>query len=344
MFKLLKLVAAVVTAFLGACDAGELHIGSFNVEVFGISKMAMPYVPDILVKIFLNYDVLFMMEIRDISNTAVYDLLSRINAKSSAPYAVTVSERLGRTNSKEQYAYFYRTDKVQLRDVQTYADTKDLFERPPYIAHFKQVNDPDPIEFTAVGCHVKPSKAQEEIDSLYDMYYELELWRPRVNTLIMGDFNADCEYLSGIKFRNLKMRNDPRFTWLFDQSGNTTPSPSNCAYDHMILASSGKDLNRYIASGPGVVFDFRAAYGLSQEVTMTVSDHFPIGAAWARASNTALAAEEAHGAGYPVLPLAAAMLFIVSVLAIWASRRRTAPASVLPVSDSKQPLYVKPLF
>jgi deoxyribonuclease-1/deoxyribonuclease-1-like protein len=48
-------------------------------------------------------------------------------------YNMTVSARLGRTDSKEQYAYLYRTDTVELTQPLQHQDTsEDVFEREPY--------------------------------------------------------------------------------------------------------------------------------------------------------------------------------------------------------------------
>ena len=49
------------------------------------------------------------------------------------------------------------------------------------------------------------------------------------NGVLLGDFNADCQYLSNTRYRQLKLVTDNRFTWLLDE--DTTTGNSVCAYD-----------------------------------------------------------------------------------------------------------------
>lgn len=54
-----------------------------------------------------------VQEVRDSSGTALPALLAAVNADGS-DYAYIESERLGRTSSKEQYAYVYDQSTVEL--------------------------------------------------------------------------------------------------------------------------------------------------------------------------------------------------------------------------------------
>ena len=53
----------------------SLNVASFNIQVFGVSKMSKPDVVEILLKILDRYDMTFIQEIRDSSNTAFPDLV-----------------------------------------------------------------------------------------------------------------------------------------------------------------------------------------------------------------------------------------------------------------------------
>ena len=100
-------------------DEKTLRLGAFNIQVFGKSKAAKPEVMDVLGKIIRTYDIVAIQEIRDKSQTALPALVDVVNANSSAPYDYVVSERLGRTTSKEQYAYIYNNQTVELTEVCT---------------------------------------------------------------------------------------------------------------------------------------------------------------------------------------------------------------------------------
>ena len=86
----------------------NLRIGTFNIQIFGISKASKPEVMDVLTRIIRTYDIIAIQEIRDASQTALPTLVDTVNADGSQ-YDYVVSERLGRTTSKEQYDYIYNT-------------------------------------------------------------------------------------------------------------------------------------------------------------------------------------------------------------------------------------------
>ena len=48
-------------------------------------------------------------------------------------YNISISERLGRTASKEQYAFLYRTARVEILSTHQFDDSaEDIFQREPY--------------------------------------------------------------------------------------------------------------------------------------------------------------------------------------------------------------------
>ena len=68
------------------------------------------------------------------------------------------------------------------------------------------------------------------------------------------------------------MYNDDRFTWYVDTDVDTTSGNSDCAYDRVVAA--GDWLPR--ATCCATPFDYQVAYGLSDQLTKDVSDHYPI--------------------------------------------------------------------
>ena len=133
LFLLLLLLLLVPTA-----AAKDLKIGAFNVQVFGKSKMSKPAVVTKLINTLQRYDLVLVQEVRDISETAIKDLLNQLNEPSAAngAYALVLSARLGRTNSKEQLAWFYRPSKISFVKEKQIADLADYWERPPQITYW----------------------------------------------------------------------------------------------------------------------------------------------------------------------------------------------------------------
>ena len=112
--------------------SSAVRIGSFNIQVFGKSKLSTSSTVDILVRIVRRYDLLLIQEVRDKSETAIFTLLDLVN-NGTETYNATVSRRLGRTSSKEQYAFFYKMAEFRVVSSFHYHDTNDTFEREPFV-------------------------------------------------------------------------------------------------------------------------------------------------------------------------------------------------------------------
>ncbi|ELU01904.1 hypothetical protein CAPTEDRAFT_100138 [Capitella teleta] len=256
----------------------SLRISAFNIQVFGVSKMEKPHVVEILEQILVQYDITLIQEIRDASETAIYELLDVVNAATSDPYDIVLSERLGRTTSKEQYAYFYRPSKFSyVKEYQWPEDREgnDWFERPPFTVHF-QANGFSLGDFAYSGIHVKPDDAVAEIDHLVDVFDGVaDIWGSSNPSgwIIGGDLNAGCTYVRPGDWENIRLRTESRFTWIIDDDVDTTVSPTQCAYDRFVL--TGHVANSFIG-GTAKAFNFRDEYGLDDDWTKEVSDHWPV--------------------------------------------------------------------
>ena len=89
-----------------------IKIASFNIQVFGRYKASKPEVMETLASIISQFDIVAIQEIRDKSGKAIKDLVVAVDALGEN-YDFIIGPRLGRTNSKEQYAYFYRVSTIR---------------------------------------------------------------------------------------------------------------------------------------------------------------------------------------------------------------------------------------
>jgi deoxyribonuclease-1-like protein len=250
-------------------ESDPLKIAAFNIQIFGLKKLADTKILDVLVKVALNFDIIFVEEIRDTSNKTADDYLQKINqAAGEKRYAYVESGRLGRSSSKEQYAYFYNTKKVRLISDQTYPDTKDVFEREPFIATFVS-ND---FDFTLVGLHSKPTDATAELAALDTVVnYELAKAPNEKDVILLGDFNADGSYFDENDSRN-PLKNS-RYHWIIDNTFDTM-TKTDWTYDRMILLPGTFD-HEY-QKNTASIFRFDRLFGLDTLFVQKVSDHFPI--------------------------------------------------------------------
>lgn len=241
-----------------------IKIASFNIQVFGKSKAKKQKVMDMIAKVVKHFDIVAIQEIRDKTTTAISTLMKRLGKK----YTYSIGERQGRSNSKEQYVFVYDKTKIkQISKGYTYNDSKDIFEREPFIARFKTKKGN--FTFVLINIHIKPSKVLSEINQLDDVIASAkQKFRREDDFIVLGDMNADCSYFDENKTIDLKSK---KFKWLIGNEHNTTVAKSNCTYDR-IIATQGikRDFKR---SG---VYRFDKIYNLAHKFTKKVSDHFPV--------------------------------------------------------------------
>ena len=104
---------------------------------------------------------------------------------------------------------------------------------PSFPFMYMSPSPPDIPQFFLVGIHTKPSEAFSEINALVDVYDEAVNHYGTENGIILGDFNADCSYLSQRHYNMLQLFTDSRFTWLLDTDVDSTTGNSDCAYDRL---------------------------------------------------------------------------------------------------------------
>ncbi|XP_071954247.1 deoxyribonuclease-1-like [Antedon mediterranea] len=217
----------------------SIKIGSFNIQLFGQSKVAKDDVVDVLVQILNRYDLLLIMEIRDKAGTAIVELLDALNNVSSENYKMVISSRTGRSTSKEQYTFFYKPELFEVTDQYEYDDgdeelKEDTFEREPFIVRF---SSPSTLvkDFAMVGIHTKPDDAFNEIDTLADVYDDItEKWNIE-DVIIAGDFNAGCSYVKD--WTGNRLRQD-RFKWLVKDDADTNVAHKQCPYDRFVIGGT----------------------------------------------------------------------------------------------------------
>ncbi|XP_044160989.1 deoxyribonuclease-1 [Bufo gargarizans] len=269
----------VIVLALAACTVSALKIGAFNIQAFGDSKMAKPEVCTVILKILQRYDIALIQEVRDADLSAVETLMTELNSQSSGPvYSHVVSDCLGRDTYKERYLFVYRNDKVNVQDSYHYHDHsmysgEDTFSREPFVVSF---NAPETViqDFVLVPLHSAPKDAVREIDALYDVYEDVCEKFQTDNIIFLGDFNADCSYVTKSDWDSIRMYTSEDFTWLIPHDVDTTVGKTDCAYDRIVI--SGEDLHNAIVPDSAKIFNFQKKYKLTPEQALEVSDHYPV--------------------------------------------------------------------
>lgn len=123
----------LVCAIALATYASAARVGSFNLHQYGSKKAANADLTNTVAQIISDFDLAIIQEISDVSLKAPYVLFEELNKVSQEPYTMTLSPRVGRSATKEQYIFFNRESKSGVEVVESYIydDVNDLFERPP---------------------------------------------------------------------------------------------------------------------------------------------------------------------------------------------------------------------
>jgi len=246
-------------------------IAAFNIQIFGKTKSDKTDVMTVLTKIVREFDVVLIQEIRDASEQTIPNFIEKINQIEGATYSFIQSPRLGRTTSKEAYAYLYNTETVQFIQGSdyVYTDTNDVFEREPYIASFKIGN----FDFVLAGIHIKPEDAYNEIGNLTSVVSSIQTAKPKEkDIIIMGDFNADGSYFNEDDTSNLFKASE--YNWIITNDIDTTVK-TDYTYDRIVVLDT--TLNHEYDAGTAQAFYFDQAYGLTNQTFVEkISDHYPI--------------------------------------------------------------------
>jgi len=244
-----------------------IKVTSFNIQVFGQSKINKPDVMNTLSRIIKRHDVVAIQEVRSKEQNVIPTLLSYVN-DADTKYDYIISERLGRTGSKEQYAFVYNTKTVDLIPDSSYVtdDPDDVFEREPFVAFFRSGN----FDFKVVNNHIKPDDVPAELSQLAAVINDIYDGSSEKDILVLGDMNADGSYFNE---ENLVVI-FPLWTQLIGNGEDTTVAVSDNTYDRMMTRDTTANVEYTGASG---VFRWDKEYGITDaSFVRKVSDHYPI--------------------------------------------------------------------
>lgn len=254
-----------------------IRIASFNIQTFGTEKVRdKPYIATELAGIIRNFQLVAIQEIRSQDNYLLDQFLRNyVNAGGKAYYDYVIGPRLGRSNSKEQYAFIYDTSAIEVnrQSIYTVNDPQDLLHREPLVGLFR-AKGPAPYEaftFVLAVIHTDPDEANKEVDTLADVYRAVrQVSGGEDDIIILGDFNQDDRHLGRLtQIPGVR----PIVTGVFSNTRQ------NQLYDNIVVHQPSTTE----FTGRWGVFDYQHArkLPLTIEQALQVSDHFPV---WAEFS------------------------------------------------------------
>lgn len=251
-----------------------IRVASFNIQIFGRDKISKPDVMQVLVKIVQQFDLVAIQEIRSRDDDILPRFIEMLNAN-GRHYDFVIGPRLGRSNSKEQYAFVFDQQTIEVDRTQLYTvnDPTDVLHREPLVGWFRTRTVPleQAFTFSLINIHTDPDEVDQEINWLDDVFRAVQSdARQEDDAIILGDFNA-----SEKKFGELGQIANIFAVIPSNVATNTagTKSYDNIVFDRIATTEY---------TGRSGVFDFiHEGFNLSQEAAKAVSDHMPV---WAEFS------------------------------------------------------------
>lgn len=244
-----------------------IKIATFNIQVFGTSKLQKTPVMQVLADVVRRFDLVAIQEVRSTDDTVVPQFIAMINS-TGAHYDFLVGPRLGRTNSKEQYAFLFNTARIEYdpTSVYTVPDPQDLLHREPLVARFRPKGVPPNQAFTfnMVDIHTDPDETGTELDALASVFVGVQQnGTGEDDVILLGDLNVD-EYHLG------NLGRLPGIAHVV--AGVPTNTRRDKTYDNIVF--DRRATVEY--TGRWGVLDLMQEYSLTASQALEVSDHMPV--------------------------------------------------------------------
>ncbi|XP_056264176.1 deoxyribonuclease-1-like [Pseudoliparis swirei] len=258
--------------------SASLLLGAFNIKSFGDKKASNATLMDIISTIVHRYDIILIQEVRDIDLSATNKLMEHVNKGSPQfRYSHIVSEPLGRSSYKERYLFLYREETVSVAKNYTYDDGydpcgSDTFIREPFVVMFTS-KQTAVRNFVLIPQHTSPDSAVKEADALYDVVTDVRARWNANDIVLLGDFNAGCNYVSGSDWQKIRLFTDKSFHWLITDEADTTVPHTNCPYDRIVVTD---DMMKGVVPASAEIYNYMVDLDLSQSLALAVSDHYPV--------------------------------------------------------------------
>ena len=263
-----------------------IRVASFNIQVFGDKKAKNPNVMNVLAKTIQMFDVVAIQEIRSKNQYLIPEFVELIN-REGRKFDHILGPRLGDSNIKEQYAYLFDTERIDLdpHSVYTIGDPDRMLHRPPYVASFRTrgVDANYAFTFTLVNIHTDPDEVLDELAAMAEVYRVVRrAGRGEDDIIILGDLNTDD--------RNLyRLGQLPGILPLI--SGMYTNTRQNKLYDNIVIHRPST--TEYM--GRASVLNLEQHFKLTREQALLVSDHFPVWAEFSIYERDAAGRVASHG-------------------------------------------------
>jgi endonuclease/exonuclease/phosphatase family metal-dependent hydrolase len=264
--------------------SSKIRIASWNIRDFGKTKASDQARMKIIAQAIDGFDIIAIQEISNLREQSdpgcprnqdacpghencglIREALeTHLNQDLGNNYTFLFSPQV----ADERYLFIYDPGKVELLDSGLVMDPADsghpcstspsgggLMARQPFKATFRAGS----FDFILLNVHTSPDRNIQELVGL-DHFYRVTLEEGEPDVIILGDINADCNYLGPEDRVNLR---DPEYIWPIGDEVDTTSTNSDCAYDRFVFKPPTRE-------------DFTGMVGVVRGIPREVSDHYLI--------------------------------------------------------------------
>lgn len=253
-----------------------LSIGSFNIQIFGKTKIKRQNTLAVLAKTATNFDILAIQEVGSNGSKAsdeTCELVMKTYVNAINTIIATAPYKYIRSN---QYGILYRTDKVYLLKAGPYSGTQSI-TYVPLTAYFKTKTGN--FDFCLVTVHTRPELAVKEIPELKTVMKEVAGKYNDPDVICAGDYNGDGSYYNEGTGTDLAGF-DGYITGIPNAAKTNVAENNDYTYDRMEMTPSLKT----DFSGEWGVFQINKHYDVSkcegtdktQGTEAALSDHYPV--------------------------------------------------------------------
>lgn len=256
---------------------GTVRIGSYNIQIFGKTKVSRPRTLTVLAEIGASFDAMAIQEVGSNGSSASDETCEAV----AAAYAARMSEVSGGVSYAyvrgDQFAVVYRSDRFELGGWNVYDGSAPLTYKP-LIVYLKSRGAP--LDFVLISVHTRPSRAAAEIAALRDVMAEASARYGEADVVCVGDFNADGSYYAEGEGEILSGFDGAQYISVVPNDADTTVAAGENAYDRMIL--SARMAEDYASSWgvlhPAERWDLSACEGTAATAGTeeALSDHYPV--------------------------------------------------------------------
>lgn len=251
--------------------AKTIRIASFNTSSLGPAKISKPHVLESLVNLIGRYDVTALQGVQSSRDDLLPIVVEKLN-QSGRRFDYLIGPRVGRAESKLQFAIVFDTDRIETDRYQLYTvdDPQDLMNYEPLVGWFrcKDVPTKDAFTFSLVNLNIDRNFVAQEQQILPELIDAVERdGRGEDDWIVLGNFGGSLSGLTELE------REGSRFAI------RDIPTDVAGIQQFDTIFFSGRATSEF--TGRSGAFDFLRSYNLTIERAMEISERLPI---WAEFS------------------------------------------------------------